>query len=79
VASDLPLPTPEETRLREQTLDYCIQAERKVRGSADQIIARQPAGAQAELRHLLDLALALDQVATQAVSQRNSVSPHVSG
>ena len=48
-------------------LDACITAERRVPGSADLIIARQPAWARTELRRLVTLASSLDAVATNAV------------
>src|SRR6516165_2117314 len=67
--SDPPQPEPEPTRalLLAQALEACIQAERKLPGSADQIIARQPAWARAELRRLVSLAGSLDAAATSAV------------
>ncbi len=67
--SDPPPSEPEPTRalLLAQALETCIQAERKVPGSADQIVARRPAWMRAELRRLLALANALDAAATNAV------------
>jgi hypothetical protein len=50
-----------------QALEACIQAERRLPGSADQIIAREPAWARAELRRLVALAGSLDAAATSAV------------
>jgi hypothetical protein len=47
-------------------LDACIEAERQAPGSADEIIAEQPAWARDELRRLLDLACSLDAVSTSA-------------
>ena len=68
--SDPPLPAesqPTRGLLLAQALEMCILAERKVPGSADQIIAHQPAWARAELRRLLALAGSLDAAATNAV------------
>src|SRR5262252_445601 len=66
--SDFP-PEPEPTRALQlaQALETCIQAERRVPGSADQVIASQPAWMRAELRRLLALASSLDAAATSAV------------
>src|ERR1043166_9229390 len=50
-----------------QALETCIQAERQAPGSADQVIARQPAWARAELRGLLNLVQRLDATASTAV------------
>src|SRR6185437_5660140 len=62
-------PEHEPTRalLLAQALDACIQAERRIPGSADHVIARQPAWARAELRRLVALAGSLDAAATGAV------------
>src|SRR3954466_13310300 len=68
--SDPPLPPvspPTRALLLAQALDLCILAERNVPGSADQIIAHQPAWARAELRRLVALAGSLDAAATNAV------------
>lgn len=67
--SSFPAPEPEPTRalLLAQALETCIQAERRVPGSADQIIARQPAWMRAELRRLVALADSLDAVAANAL------------
>src|ERR1051326_6361795 len=61
-------PDHEPTRalLLAQALEACIQAERRVPGSADHVIARQPAWARAELRRLVTLAEALDAAAASA-------------
>ncbi len=50
-----------------QALDACIEAERHQVGSADRLIARQPAWADVELRRLVLLAQSLDAVAADAV------------
>jgi hypothetical protein len=62
-------PEHEPTRalLLAQALETCIQAERRIPGSADHIIARQPAWARGELRRLVALAGSLDAAATSAV------------
>ncbi|MBV9132991.1 MAG: hypothetical protein JO318_09840, partial [Chloroflexi bacterium] len=62
-------PDHEPTRalLLAQALETCIGAERRVPGSADHIIARQPAWARGELRRLVALAGSLDAAATSAV------------
>ncbi|MBV9328511.1 MAG: hypothetical protein JO352_32755 [Chloroflexi bacterium] len=67
--SDFAPSEPEPTRalLLAHALDRCIQAERQVPGSANQIVARQPAWMRAELRRLLGLAGSLDAVAASAV------------
>jgi hypothetical protein len=48
-------------------LELCIAAERRMPGSADRIIARQPAWTRAELRRLAALASSLDAAAASAV------------
>src|ERR1051326_36725 len=62
-------PDHEPTRalLFAQALESCIQAERRVPGWAEHVIARQPVWARDELRSLLSLAEALDAAATSAV------------
>jgi Domain of unknown function (DUF5667) len=67
--SDFPSAASEPTRelLLAQALETCIRAERQVPGSADQIIAHQPAWARAELRRLVALAGSLHAAATSAV------------
>ena len=67
--SESPLPPGQPTRelLLAQALDTCIQAERRVPGSADLIIAHQPAWARTDLRRLVALAGSLDAAATNAV------------
>jgi hypothetical protein len=58
---------PTRALLLAQALEACIEAERSLPGSADQVIARQPAWARAELRRLVALAGSLDAAATSAV------------
>jgi hypothetical protein len=58
---------PTRALLLAQALDACIQAERRLPGSADQLIAREPAWARAELRRLVALAGSLDAAAASAV------------
>src|SRR5690349_22806888 len=62
-------PDHEPTRalLVAQALDQCIEAERRLPGSANTVIARQPEWARAELRRLIRLATALDAAAESAV------------
>src|SRR5438132_5674202 len=62
-----PLGQPTRELLLAQALDTCIQAERRVPGSADLIIAHQPAWARTDLRRLVALAGSLDAAATNAV------------
>jgi hypothetical protein len=49
-----------------QALDACIEAERRLPGSAQEVIARQPAWAHADLQRLVGLAGSLDAAATNA-------------
>src|SRR5579864_174193 len=67
--SDFDPATHEPTRalLLAHALDMCIAAERNVPGSADLVIAQQPAWARAELRRLVALAGSLDAAAASAV------------
>ena len=67
--SDFDSSSPEPTRalLLAHALDTCIQSERERPGSADPLIAQQPAWARAELRRLVALAGSLDAAATNAV------------
>jgi len=67
--SDSPSAEHEPTRalLLAQALDACIQAERAVPGSADHLIAQQPAWARTELRQLVALASSLNTAASSAV------------
>src|SRR5579864_6583977 len=67
--SDFDPATHEPTRalLLAHALDMCIAAERNVPGSADLVIAQQPAWARAELRRLISLAGSLDAAAASAV------------
>ena len=58
---------PTRELLLAQALDACIEAERRARGSAAEIIARQPAWARDELRRLVDLAGSLDSAAAKTV------------
>jgi hypothetical protein len=62
-----PSPQPNRDLLLAQALDACIEAEREVPGSAEEIIQRQPTWAQVELRRLVDLAGSLDAAATNAI------------
>jgi hypothetical protein len=62
----LPLELPTRDLLLAQALETCIKAERQVPGSADLIVAHQPAWARTELRRLVALAGSLDAVATNA-------------
>jgi hypothetical protein len=58
---------PTHDLLLAQALDVCIAAERQARGSADLIIAKQPAWAHTELQRLVALAGSLDATASTAV------------
>jgi Domain of unknown function (DUF5667) len=58
-ASDWP-PGPTGDLLLAQALEACLRAERNTPGSAEQIIARQPAAARVELRQLFELAQQLE-------------------
>jgi uncharacterized protein DUF5667 len=58
---------PTRALLLAQALETCICAEWRVPGSAEQIIARQPAWARGELRRLVALAGSLDAAATGAL------------
>ncbi len=60
-------PEPTRALLLAHALDACIDAERKVPGSADLLIGQQPAWARAELRRLVALAGSLDAAAASAV------------
>src|SRR5436853_85895 len=62
-----PLGQPTRELLLAQALETCIQADRRVPGSAALIIAHQPAWARADLRRLVALAGSLDAAATNAV------------
>lgn len=63
----VPQSRPTRELLLAQALDACISAERRLPGSAQEIIARQPAWARAELQRLLDLAGSLDAAASNAI------------
>src|ERR1700681_4812832 len=63
----LPPGQPTRDLLLAQALDACITAERRLPGSAEEIIARQPAWARADLRRLVDLASSLDAATTNAM------------
>ena len=67
--SDFDPSTREPTRalLLAHALDMCIRADRAVPGSADLLIAKQPAWARAELRRLVSLVNSLDAAAASAV------------
>jgi hypothetical protein len=66
--SGLPHPAkPMRELLLAQALDACIRGERRSRGSAAAIIAKQPRWARDELQRLVDLAGSLDTAATNAV------------
>jgi hypothetical protein len=58
---------PTSALLLAHALDACVDAERAVPGSAEEIIASQPAWARAELRRMLNLACSLDVAASNAV------------
>ena len=58
---------PTRELLLAQALDACIEAERHLTGSSDEVIGRQPAWARAELHQLVSLAAALDAAAGQTV------------
>src|SRR5438067_1817389 len=58
---------PTRALLLAQALEMCIRAEKRMPGSADQLIARQPAWARTELRRLVALAGSLEATATNAV------------
>lgn len=58
---------PTRDLLLAQALDACITAERRLPGSSQEIIARQPAWARADLRRLLGLAGSLDAAASNAL------------
>lgn len=58
---------PTRALLLAQALESCIQAERAIPGSADRLIAHQPAWERGELRRLVLLASSLDAAATNAV------------
>ncbi|MBV9582228.1 MAG: hypothetical protein JO057_26895, partial [Chloroflexi bacterium] len=66
--SDFPPPEPEPTRalMLSEALDACIEAEREVPGSADQIIAGKAAWMRGELRRLLRLTGSLEAAASSA-------------
>ena len=68
-SDDIPPPEDAPTRalLLAQALDVCINAERRLPGSADHIIAHQPTWARDELRRLVSLAGSLDAVSTNSV------------
>jgi hypothetical protein len=58
---------PTRELLLAQALDACIKAERRVPGSADEIIAHQPEWARRDLQRLIGLADSLDAAATNAI------------
>ncbi len=58
---------PARDLLLAQALDACIAAERRLPGSSQEIIARQPAWARADLYRLLGLAGSLDAAASNAI------------
>src|SRR6202022_1827111 len=58
---------PTRDLLLAQALDACITAERRLPGSSQEIIARQPAWAQADLQRLVGLAGSLDAAASNAI------------
>ena len=51
---------PTRELLLAQALDACLTAERQVPGSAQKIIARQPAWARSELKHMMSLRRVLE-------------------
>src|ERR1700687_5563562 len=63
----LPPGQPTRDLLLAQALDACITAERRLPGSAQEIIARQPAWARADLQRLIGLAGSLDAAASNAI------------
>src|SRR5579859_148156 len=63
----LPPGQPTRDLLLAQALDACITAERRLPGSSQEIIARQPAWARGELQRLVGLAGSLDAAASNAV------------
>ena len=63
----LPPGSPTRDLLLAQALDACITAERRLSGSSQEIIARQPAWARAELQRLIGLAGSLDAAASNAI------------
>ena len=58
---------PTRDLLLAQALDACITAERRLPGSSQEIIARQPAWARGELRRLVGLAGSLDAATSNAI------------
>jgi hypothetical protein len=63
----VPPAQPTRDLLLAQALDACITAERRRPGSAQGIIARQPAWARADLQRLVGLAGSLDAAASNAI------------
>jgi Domain of unknown function (DUF5667) len=63
----LPPARPTRDLLLAQALDACITAERRLPGSSQEIIDRQPAWARADLQRLTGLAGSLDAAASNAV------------
>src|SRR5579859_7440636 len=63
----LPPGRPTRDLLLAQALDACITAERRLPGSSQEIIARQPAWARGDLQRLIGLAGSLDAATSNAV------------
>ena len=63
----LPPGQPTRDLLLAQALDACITAERRLPGSSQEIIARQPAWARGDLQRLVGLAGSLDAATSNAI------------